>query len=353
MEPITITSKTHIIISGGAGFIGCHLSRRLLGLGAKVTILTRHAQSQRATQLAREGAMIIPCDVASLTPSSLPGELRRADAFYHLAADVSITGPKTWEINVGGTQRVLEFVEAAHIPYVVCASSIEAQGLGSEDEIPLGEEAACRPVSEYGASKAKAEELTLTWARESGRHALVLRIGNIYGPGSAWLMLPSLMALMGLSSLAGVWPRLQHRVLQPLYIDDLIEGILSAANQRLTGLYNITGEERVTVGGYLHTLASLLQLSDRMSALETPSGPRIDSASALAPDFAYLMMGSPDRCHRSYDNAKLRARIGPYARWSLARGMASTLQWFQQSDLWPALLRMARRRAEEGVCMSH
>ncbi|MDH5666998.1 MAG: NAD(P)-dependent oxidoreductase [Nitrospira sp.] len=350
MEPIKITSKSHIIISGGAGFIGSHLSRRLLNLGAKVTILTRHTHSPQAVQLEREGATILPCDVTSLMATSIHNDLCGADVFYHLAADVAISSSKTWETNVVGTQRALNFAEAAQIPYVVFASSIEAQGLGSEDEIPLGEQMPCRPVSEYGASKAKAEELALAWSRESGRHVLVFRIGNIYGPGSAWLMQPSLMALSGVSSLAGVWSQLEHRVLQPLYIDDLIEGMLSAAGRRLTGLYNITGEQPVTVGGYLRSLADLLQLSERTDVLQMPSGE--ETSPTLSPDFAYLLMGRPNRCHRSYDNTRLRSCIGPYARWPLARGLASTLRWFQQSDLWPALLNMARRRTGDGVCMS-
>lgn len=353
MEPIKITSKTHIMISGGAGFIGFHLSRRLLNAGAKVTILTKHTHSQRAMQLAQEGATIVPCDVTA--PSGIPmsDSFRNADVFYHLAADVSVSGPNIWATNVAGTQRALDLAGVLNIPYVVFASSIEAQGLGSEHEIPLGEHNVCRPVSEYGASKAKAEEIVSQWARASGRKTLVLRIGNIYGPGSAWLIRPSIMALLGLSPLAGAWPQLQHRVLQPLYIDDFIEGMFSAVSQGLTGLYNITGEEPVTVGSYLQTLASLLQLSDAASWLQIPPTGGGNPMPRLDPDFAYLMMGTPDQCHRSYDNTKLHADIGSYARWSLARGLASTLHWMQQSDLWPALLATVRRRAEEGVCTSH
>lgn len=353
MEPIKMTSKTHIMISGGAGFIGFHLSRRVLNAGAKVTILTRHAHSQQARQLTQEGATIVPCDVTA--PSGIPmtDSLRNADVFYHLAADVSVSGPNVWATNVAGTQSALELAGALNIPYVVFASSIEAQGLGSEHEIPLGEHGVCRPVSEYGASKAKAEEMVSQWARASGRKALVLRIGNIYGPGSAWLIRSSLMALLGISPLAGAWPQLQHRVLQPLYIDDFIEGALLAVSQGLTGLYNITGEEPVTVGSYLQTLASLLQLPGAASLLEMPSVAGESAVSGLDPDFAYLMMGTPERCHRSYDNSKLRANIGTYVRWSLARGLASTLHWMQQSDLWPAMLAMAQRRAEEGICTPH
>ncbi len=353
MEPITITSKTHVIISGGAGFIGSHLSTRLLKSGARVTILTRHVQAPRAVQLAQQGATVIPCDFSS--PDLIPAcdKLPAADVFYHLAADVSVSSPKLWAANVDGTQRALDLTTALKIPYFVFASSIEAQGLGSDQEIPLREEQSCRPVSDYGISKAKAEELVSNWGNASGRRALILRIGNVYGPGSAWFLQPSLMALLGLSPLRHAWSQLQHRVFQPLYIEDLTEGMLRAVGQGLTGLYNITGEEPVTVSGYLHALAGLTGMTDRLSLIQAPLTGTERPAQGIAPDFAYVLMGTPERCHRSYDNTKLRTKIGSYARWSLSRGLASTLHWHQTSGALPALLQAIRQRQGAASCTSH
>jgi UDP-glucose 4-epimerase len=351
MNPISIMSKSHVVISGGAGFIGSHLSRRLLESGSQVTILTRQIRAARAAELSQAGATLIQCDFSC--PDRVPNaeRLKRPDVFYHLAADVSVAGPGVRATNVEGTRRALAFASALEVPYVVFASSIEAQGLGSDAEIPLAEHRPPRPVSDYGASKAEAEGLVARWAQQSGRGALVLRIGNIYGPGSPWLLQPSLMALLGLSPLSHVWPQLRHRLFQPLYIDDLIDGLLSAAKMRLTGLYNITGEEPVTVEGYIRTLAGLLQMSDRLALLESFARPGPSQAAGIEPDFAYLLMGEPERCHRSYDNTKIRTSIGPYARCSLARGLASTVRWFQQTGAWPALLHMARAGREE-LCAS-
>ncbi|HJT18927.1 MAG TPA: NAD(P)-dependent oxidoreductase [Nitrospira sp.] len=351
MNPISITSKSHAIISGGAGFIGSHLSRRLLESGWRVTILTRHIHAPGAACLAQAGATVIECDLSS--PDRMPGAecLERADVFYHLAADVSVGGPTLRETNVGGTQRAAALAAALNVPYLVFASSIEAQGPGADAEIPLLEVGACRPVSDYGASKAEAEQVISQWAGASGREASILRIGNIYGPGSPWLLQPSLMALLGLSPLSHVWPQLRHRLFQPLYIDDLIDGMVSAVTKRLTGLYNITGEEPVTVEEYLRILAGLLQMSDRLSLVDTSSTAGGGPVANIEPDFAYLLMGEPNRCHRSYDNAKLRRAVGPYARWSLTRGLASTITWFQRTGRWPILLRMAQAR-RDNLCAS-
>ncbi|HMS85139.1 MAG TPA: NAD(P)-dependent oxidoreductase [Nitrospira sp.] len=352
MEPVTLTSKTHVMISGGAGFIGSYLSRRLLKMGSKVTILTRHIHAPRAVQLSQEGATVIECDLSS--PNRVPrGErLLTADMFFHMAADVSVSSPALWAANVEGTQRALALASSLQVPYVVFASSIEAQGLGSDQEIPLCEKSACRPVSDYGASKAQAEKLVAQWVSETGQKALTFRIGNIYGPGSPWMLQPSLMALLGLAPLTQAWAQLQHRVFQPLYIDDLIEGMVSAVNHDLTGLYNITGEEPVTVGGYLHAVASLLQIPERFSTIEASTLPQA-SVQGIPADFAYMLMGNPECCHRSYANTKLITSIGSYVRWPLARGLASTLRWFQQTGSWPALLHMVQARRGAGLCMSH
>ena len=57
---------------------------------------------------------------------------------------------------------------------------------------------------------------------------------------------------------------------------------------------------------------------------------------SLAPDFAYVLMGDPAHPHRCYDNSKLRRAIGPYVRWSLSRGLASTVQWYSATRGWGA-----------------
>ncbi len=342
--------NSHVIVTGGAGFIGSRVSAKLLSMGARVTILTRHVSTPRAAELATRGARIIACDLAAQDQKPLLPSPEQADVFLHLAADVSVSGPSVWATNVGGTKRALQWADAFKAPYFVCASSIEAQGLGADQEIPLREEMPCRPVSDYGRSKVKAEELTAAWGAASGHLALILRIGNIYGPGSAWFLHPSLMALLGATPIRRIWSQLCHRRFQPLYIDDLVEGLVRVVESRLTGLYNITGEESVTIGQYLETLARLTQLTDCFELLQSPSQPDAARPLPIAPDFAYALMGTPEQCHRSYDNAKLRAEIGAYGRWSLARGLAATLAWYHASGQLPALLHAIQQRAGALAC---
>lgn len=340
----------HVIITGGAGFIGSQISARLLKEKTRVTILTRNASAPRAAALAQQGCKVVACDLADAHRIPRPDTLDPADALFHFAADVSISSPTLWAANVDGTSRALALADALAIPYVVYASSIEAQGLGSDHEIPLREDMACRPVSDYGQSKVQAEELVTAWGSLSGHQALVLRIGNIYGPGSAWLLHPSMLALLGATPIRTIWAQLRHRLFQPLFIDDLVEGLCRAVDRQLAGTYNITGEEQVTIEGYLAKLASLTQLTDRVQLMRVPAAPSGRSL-PIAPDFAYVLMGTQDQCHRAYDNSRLRAEIGPYARWSLSRGLAATLQWYSASGQLPALLAALRRQPGAMTCM--
>jgi nucleoside-diphosphate-sugar epimerase len=350
MAHIRNKALRHVIVTGGAGFIGSQISAHFLKEKARVTILTRNPSSPRATSLAQQGCKVVACDFADSQRIPRPDMLDSADALFHFAADVSVSSPGLRAANVDGTSRALALADSLAIPYVLYASSIEAQGLGSDDEIPLREDMPCRPVSDYGQSKAQAEKIVAEWGSMSGRRALVLRIGNIYGPGSAWFLHPSLLALLGATPIRAIWTKLRHRLFQPLFIDDLVEGIFRAVDCRLAGTYNMTGEEQVTIEGYLATLASLTQLTDRVQLMRTPAEP-CGHPLSIAPDFAYVLMGTQERCHRSYDNSRLRAEIGSYARWSLSRGLAATLNWYDSSGQLPALLAALRRQPGAMTCM--
>ena len=340
----------HVVITGGAGFIGSQISARFLKEKTRVTILTRNVSGPRATALAGQGCKVVACDFSDPHRIPPPDGLDPADILFHFAADVSVSSPMLQAANVDGTRRAVALADALAIPYIVYASSIEAQGLGSESEIPLREDMACRPVSDYGRSKVQAEEIVTAWGSLPGHRSLVLRIGNIYGPGSAWFLHPSLLALLGATPIRAIWAQLRHRLFQPLFIDDFVEGLWRAVEHRLVGTYNITGEEQVSIEGYVSQLAGLMQLTDRVQSMYEPAA-RSGRSLPIAPDFAYVLMGTQEQCHRAYDNSRLHAEIGPYARWPLSRGLAKTLQWYDTSGQLPALLAALRRQPGAMTCM--
>lgn len=353
MEPIKISSKEHIIITGGAGFIGSHLSERLLSEGKQVTILTRNMATSRVQKLRMQGATLIPWDCS--TPQKLTDlkGFSGATVFFHLAANVSVASPSLWPTNVEGTKRALELAEVLQIPYFIYASSIEAQGLGSDQEIPLLEESSCHPVSDYGISKGKAEEFVEKWGQKNDRKSLILRIGNIYGPGSPWFLRPCLLALLRPNWVLSVWEVLRKRKFQPLYIGDLVEGILRAVDKRLDGIYNISGTKTLSIEELFSELASLTKLTQQFEMIQRLTKDCGQPGQDVDPEFSYMLMGEADRTHRVYATAKLRREIGNYAGCSLARGLAATLQWYYKTGGLPALLATFNSQQRGNSCMSH
>jgi nucleoside-diphosphate-sugar epimerase len=138
----------HGIITGGAGLIGSQISARLPKEKTRVIILTRNVSAPRAVALAQQGCKVVACDLADANRIPRPEMLDPADALFHFAAEVSVSSPTLLAANVDGTSGVLALANQLAIFYVVCASSNEAHGFGSDHEIPFREDIACRPVSE-------------------------------------------------------------------------------------------------------------------------------------------------------------------------------------------------------------
>lgn len=334
---------SHVVVSGGTGFLGSALCAVLLQSGVRVTVLTRNPMSPKASALAQGGARIIPCDLSLVPNLSIWRDLQPAAIVCHFAADLSLHGPSVRAVNVQGTRHLLAIVEELRAPYLVFASSIEAQGPGSQAEIPLTEDGPCRPVSEYGRSKVDAEEIVSSWGQQPNRAALILRIGNVYGPGRGWPVLPLLSALGQGNCIRQVWPALRHRVFQPLYLQDFLTGLCGAIERRLTGVFNLTGATPMTIEEFIDILLRLIGVDHILSDLNS-EGQCNDSREAREavlgfPDLAYFFLEDGLRIHRGYSDAKLREAIGNYTTWSIERGLAATLQWLAVNGLVAGVVR--------------
>lgn len=179
-----------IIITGGAGFIGTHLCRRLLKNGHAVTVIDNESNSNRSS--VPEGASFVFGDV--IRPEDLgPVFAEGCDAVCHLAGQVSIIRAfdnpvADLRTNVEGTVNVVEMCLKYRVPRLIYASSMTAYG--DTSVVPTPETEPCLPDSYYGITKFAAERFVHTTA---GRPDLAapfnvtsLRMFSVYGPGQAW-----------------------------------------------------------------------------------------------------------------------------------------------------------------------
>ena len=174
-----------LLITGGAGFIGSSLAKIAHQQGWDVTILDNLSTGLQSTanELENLGIKVIIGDIRDqgLLHNSLAG----FTAVVHLAAQVSVpvsvkNPEETMEINVKGTQNVIQACLENNVRRLVMASS--AAVYGEADHLPLEEEDAGQFLSPYADSK-WANEQQIFDARQQGLQATALRFFNVYGAG--------------------------------------------------------------------------------------------------------------------------------------------------------------------------
>ena len=173
----------NILVTGGAGFIGSHLVRRLLAKGEKVTAL-----DNLSTGLAEN----LPPEAEFIEMDILDERLKKVvaagafDAIVHLAAqtmvDISVKDPLfDARENLLGTVHVLEAARAANVKRIVFASTAAAYGDVKEDDLPVREAQPTEPMSFYGLSKLSVEKYLAMYHQLYGLEYVVLRFANVYG----------------------------------------------------------------------------------------------------------------------------------------------------------------------------
>jgi nucleoside-diphosphate-sugar epimerase len=177
----------HVLVTGGAGFIGSHLVRSLVGKGWIVVVLDDFSsgKSENLDQLGdSDGLSVVKGDVRDR--KVVDEVLEGVDSVVHLAAFVdsaaSVSKPlETNDINVNGTLNVLDACMKKGVKQFVLASSAGVYGDGNP--LPLREEYDLRPASPYAASKVSGEYYCKMFSDCYGMSTVVLRFFNVYGPG--------------------------------------------------------------------------------------------------------------------------------------------------------------------------
>lgn len=193
MPPSDLSLPRRALVTGAAGFIGSHLVDRLLAEGWAVTGLDNFdpfyaEEAKRAnlvSALTHEGFRFVEADIRDA--SALQNQLSESfDVIVHLAAKAgvrpSIADPSAYQdVNVGGTQVLLELARERNIEQFVFASSSSVYGV--DPDVPWQEDAASlQPISPYAATKVAGELLGHVYAHLYGLRFVALRFFTVYGP---------------------------------------------------------------------------------------------------------------------------------------------------------------------------
>jgi nucleoside-diphosphate-sugar epimerase len=331
---------TRILVTGGCGFIGSHLTEYLAATGADVTVFDAATPAFGPVPSVR----YLLGDVRD--EAAVAAAAATAEIIYHMSAVVGVdrylTAPAdVVEINLLGTRSVLRSALATGAKAVVASTS---EVYGKNPAAPWDEDAD-RVVGStaadrwsYSTSKALAEHLTFGYIRQHGVRATILRYFNVYGPRQRPAYVVSRSVHRALNGLA---PEVYDSGAQTrcfTYIDDAIRGtVLAAASPAAEGEHFNIGNPQET------TIAEVVALICQLTGAELPPAP-LDTAAAWGRDYEDI-----DR--RVPLTSKASELLGFQARVPLAAGLAATIDWARSNPWWLQTVRdeIAPARVPQGA----
>ncbi len=311
----------HVLVTGGAGFIGSTLVDRLLAEGHRVDVvddLSTGSLSNLAEARAspNHNLSFHRLDVRDEAMVDLMAH-RRPEVVFHLAAQadvrVSVDRPAfDAEVNVIGTLNVLEGARKAATAKVVFAAS-GGTLYGEPDELPVRESAPQRPLSPYGVAKKAAGDYLAAYRELHGIEFTALALANVYGPRQDPHGEAGVVAIFAARLLAGEECTIFGDGTQTrdfVYVDDVVDAFARAA-RRGSGLLMNVGTGRETSINHLYRTMAAAAGVDR-PPVHAPARAGELARSALHPGRAGIHLG--------------------WTAWTtLEEGTAAVLQWFRTS----------------------
>jgi len=273
------------LITGGAGFIGSHLSERLLDAGSEVVVLDNFDSFYDAA--IKRGN--VERAAASPAYSLVRGDIRdadvlerlfagaRFDAVFHLAARAgvrpSIEDPVLYSsVNLDGTTRLLEACRQHGVPRFLFGSSSSVYG--NNDKVPFSEDDPVdHPISPYAATKKAGELLAYSYHHLFAINVACLRFFTVYGPRQR----PE-MAIHKFARLLANGDAIEQygdgsSARDYTFVSDIVEGILRA-HERCTGyhVWNLGGSRTITLSDLVSKLAERLGVEPTIRQLPLQPG---------------------------------------------------------------------------------
>jgi nucleoside-diphosphate-sugar epimerase len=302
----------NILITGGAGFIGSHLVRWLLGQGHTVRVLDNFSTGRRELlDPLRMAITLIEGDICDF--ATVRDAVQDIEIVFHLAAMVSVTQSieqplQAQAINAMGSLHVLEAARLAGVRRIVQASSCAVYG--DPEHLPVGETEPPDPLSPYAATKLAAEQSGQLYTKLYGVETVALRFFNVYGPhqdpASPYAaVVPRFIAALR----QGLQPTIYGDGLQSrdfVFVGDVVQALWTAALSPKTigGVFNIGCGKAYSVLQLVQVLSELLNMP-------------------VQPHFAPARSGEVR--HSRADVSRFAARTGFRATVELREGLQTTL----------------------------
>jgi len=313
-------SQRTVLVTGAGGFIGSHLTERLVALGAHTRALVRYNSAGSWGRLdaspVKDDVEVFLADVQDR--DSLRGAVQGADIVFHLAALIAIPysyrAPISYvRTNVEGTVNVLQACLDAGVRQVVHTSTSEVYG--TAHYVPVSEDHPLQGQSPYSASKIGADKIAEAFYLSFGLPVATVRPFNTYGPRqSARAVIPTIITqALGHSAvhLGNLAPTRDFT-----YVADTVEGFIRVAEcpEAIGQVVNIGSGQEISIGDLAGIILELIG---------------VDAPVVYDPERVRPEKSEVDRLC-AY-NGKAHQLLGWSPQYTLREGLRHTIEWLERN----------------------
>ncbi len=308
-----------VLVTGGAGWLGAAVVRRLAARGDQVVVLDNF-QAGAPANLEGLGSnvQLIPGDITDLSGLLLVIKAHRIQRIVHAAAIVSVVSSlaapsHVTRVNIEGTLNVLEAMRLFDVERTVHISSEETYGDFRYE--PIDEEHPLAPTAPYGITKVASEHLGRFYRAQHKTDFINIRTSWVYGPGLPRQRIPRNLIEAALEKRPLHLPRGGDARIDHTYLADCVDGILLALDHpsHPYDVYNIGSGQSWTTTEMVGIVRELVPGAD----LSVGPGSHWFTDQMAAPKKGAL------------DITRARTVLGYQPRYDLRQGLAANIEWFR------------------------
>tara|TARA_R100001129_G_scaffold179050_1_gene155503 strand:+ start:27 stop:971 length:945 start_codon:yes stop_codon:yes gene_type:complete len=309
-----------VLITGGTGFLGSHITKRLINNVESITIVTTDIRQQttlKSLGVDVDKINLVKGDVRDFDFLRLLFNEYEFDTVFHLGALSEVKkcqpDPKlAFDVNVGGTVNILEACRMyGKVKAVVVSSSDKAYGSG---EVPYVEGQSLNGVGTYEVSKSATDLIARSFYSNYGVPVVVTRCSNLYGGGDMNFsrVIPNNINKILNNESPMIWKGSEKSTREFLYIDDAVNAYLSLVEN----IDKTKGEAYNIGSGEIFTIEELLN-----ALLDT-----MDSNLEIE----YVEKDFPEISHQYLDSSKIKEHTGWKPETSLFVGLTKSIESYEE-----------------------
>ena len=308
-----------VLITGGTGFLGSNLTKRIIDEVESITIATtdiRQKTTLKSLGVDMSKINLVKGDIRDFDFIRLLFNEYEFDTVFHLAAISEVikcqSDPKlAYDVNIGGTINILECARAyGNVEAIVVSSSDKAYGTG--ERLPYLEDDKLNGKGTYEASKSCTDLVARAYATNYDLPVVVTRCSNLYGAGDMNFtrVIPNNIRKILNGERPVIWKGSESSTREFLYIDDAVDAYVSLVkniDKTKGNAYNVGSGEKVTIGELLELLLN-----------------KMDSDLTID----YVEKDIPEITHQYLDSTKIQEDTDWCAKTPLSTGLEKTIKMY-------------------------